>query len=581
MEHAFTRRVTLTLGTGMATLLAGCGHLAEPLHTPTQSGSRGPLIDAHCHLFNASDLSAIRFLKIVFIGLHPPSSNKLLGVEDPDIVDALLALFVVVFAGRAPSAQAEINHLRNFGDAELASVAALNASNDAIENDLASFLRAPPQKLGLRPTEVIAQARVRSAILVAGGQRAGSNSLKSMSQDTAMSIAKGALNSKFDIGTYLRWFRLFSRFRFQLVDELTSYHRTQGYEPALLTPAMVDYARWLLETPKSPLGEQVDVFTEIAKRPGKTAVHGYVAYDPLHQVYLEMDRKPKSMSNAQWALEKSETPLQIVERALTSGGFLGVKLYPPMGFRATHNADLPALDFPDQVTDDLGLDSRELGLKLDGALAKLYDLCVRPDIDAPIMAHGGEGNEANKDYGKRADPYYWWDVAKNWPKLRISLAHFGGFKYQTAGPAGPQPPPLNKAWEMVIGRFVAANPGHPLFADLSYLSEVFNASASVKAKHAAYFKAYAQLDPKFEHIIFGTDWIMLGNINGSDSYAGQIGDFLRNDCRLNDDQFANVMWRNAVRFLGLRPGSSTRARLDRFYLSHGLDKSRLSAFDLA
>jgi predicted TIM-barrel fold metal-dependent hydrolase len=221
----------------------------------------------------------------------------------------------------------------------------------------------------------------------------------------------------------------------------------------------------------------------------------------------------------------------------------------------------------------------ELGTALDGALKGLYDLCCEPAISAPVMAHGGEGNEAGQGYGARADPFYWLDVARLWPQLRISLAHFGGFNYQSAAPPTGLPPPLDTAWEGVIGAFVAKNPDRALFADLAYFSDVFNQGGAQRRAIAANFEFYKKLDPQMRHILFGSDWIMLGNLPNSDGYAGQIRDFLRMDCKLNDEQYANITWRNAVRFLGLQPGKPTRARLDRFYRDNQVDPQRLAVFD--
>ena len=559
-----TRRSALA-GMVLAPLLTGCQGAS-----PSLAAAPNGLIDAHCHLFNESDLPAIRFLGVVFLGRHGPVS---LGeVEDPEFLDGLIWLFKMVFAGRAPDAAKEIRVLTRSLTAEDGKAGAEDIDAE-VERDLADYLTTPVD--GSRaPAEVRGEVKVREAILAAGGYE-GPRTQTRLSRVEAAPVAAAAVRSNLNIGVYLRWFRDFRRYRHQLTDRLAATHVSQGYKPLLMTPAMIDYSRWLGETPRSPLADQVSVFSEIAKRPGP-AVHGYVAYDPLHQIYAEMGVRPSGMSDRQWAIEQREKPLDIVKRALTEGGFLGVKLYPPMGFRAARNGD-GSLTFPDRVKDELKLSSPDLGKRLDLALGALYDLCTA--LDAPIMAHGGEGNQAGPDFGRRADPSFWVDVLKARPNLRVSLAHFGGFQYKAADPASDQPPPLDATWEGVIARFVRDNPDRPLYADLAYYSSVMNAAPAVRQRFAGYVKSYMKSDPKMRHIVFGTDWIMLGNLPKVETYDGQIRDFLRGDCGLDDEQMANVMWRNAVRFLGLGAGAASRKRLEAFYAKHGVDTRRLAVFD--
>ena len=80
----------------------------------------------------------------------------------------------------------------------------------------------------------------------------------------------------------------------------------------------------------------------IACRRDGPRVHGFVGFDPLRQaLYDYHQRKPTD-----------KDPMAVVRRAIevarisdststkTTGGFVGVKLYPPMGFRAIDNEHL-------------------------------------------------------------------------------------------------------------------------------------------------------------------------------------------------------------------------------------------------
>jgi predicted TIM-barrel fold metal-dependent hydrolase len=574
----YTRRDAAAMA-ALGLLAPGCAHL--PLPSSKQSrppGALGPVIDAHCHLFNESDLPVVRFLKIVFLGIHQPDGAKLLDLQNGDVLDGLIYLFKILFAGKGPTASAELADLteKNFA----LGPASVDPTDAAVRDELAVWLRTEIDATGRDPGEVRGEAAVRAAILAAGGAGKSSTSLKLDSVQAAQATASAALASQFDIGVYLRWFREFRRSRARLTDKLIAAHREQGAIPRLMTPAMVDYTCWLGETPRSPFADQVDVFAAIARRPGETAVHGYVAYDPLHQVFTEMKKQPEDVSAAAWAVDQRESPLDRVRRALTSGGFLGVKLYPPMGFRAGSNVAAPSLNFPDPVNRVLGISDPELAARLDDALDRLYRLCTEADIDAPIMAHGGEGNQAGDGYGSRADPYYWLDVVRRFPTLRVSVAHFGHFAYKTAMPDTELPGVLANTFEGAFAHHVVRNPAAPFFADLAYYEEVLNASRAKRKVFADYLKFYRDnADHDLEHLMFGTDWVMLGNLPKAETYTGQIHDFLSKDCGFGKAALANIMWRSAVRFAGLGAGSGSRRRLERFYVTHGLDQARLRAFD--
>lgn len=91
-------------------------------------------------------------------------------------------------------------------------------------------------------------------------------------------------------------------------------------------------------------------------------MHSFVGFDPRRQV------------------QEPGTPLALVKRAILEHGFVGVKLYPPMGFQASDNKG-----------------------PIETALRRLYDWCK--DADVPIMAHAensigagcGDGRGQSRD----------------------------------------------------------------------------------------------------------------------------------------------------------------------------------------
>ena len=87
---------------------------------------------------------------------------------------------------------------------------------------------------------------------------------------------------------------------------------------AMLAPALIDYSLWLDEE-TSPLRDQIDVMSAIAGTAGSYAVHPYVPFCPWRQL-VQPDLLP------------------MVQEAVERRGFIGVKMYPVMGFRPYGNA---------------------------------------------------------------------------------------------------------------------------------------------------------------------------------------------------------------------------------------------------
>jgi hypothetical protein len=142
----------------------------------------------------------------------------------------------------------------------------------------------------------------------------------------------------------------------------------------LMTPAIVDFSKWLEDADHLSIGEQVDVMARIARRKDGPRVHGFVGFDPLRKALYD-DRKRKPGDRDPLAIVRNAIEVnQISHSRSITGGFIGVKLYPPMGFRAIGNTGLPDGSFDEPAylrSADTGLES-QIGRKLDVALAQLY-----------------------------------------------------------------------------------------------------------------------------------------------------------------------------------------------------------------
>lgn len=521
------------------------------------------IIDMHCHVFNASDLPAARFLRQVVIRDFPKqSAMKTFAIRDPDVLDRFLELILMLLgADKAPTAKEEISYLKGHG-APKRRVAA-DGRESAIA-DTARFLVALDRRRRNLATMSVPSAEEKNRAIkdekfltyMLGARTEVMRADSEMSLADASMASREAFTSRGVVSRYLNWFSLFRLYRHVLVEKLIDDTSRQGFKPIMLAPALVDYDEWLYEDVTSPLSEQTEVMSEIslrcARKTDGPVLHGYVGFDPLRQVAFE-NSKSKTSS------------LGTVERALNEFGFAGVKLYPPMGYRPSGNKG----PYPKRSVDLLGFDPSR---QMNEALRKLYALCS--DLDAPILAHGYSSNESGDGYAKRGDPHYWIPVFDDFPKLRVCLAHFG--RFDAASKGREKLPFPQRSWEWALGEYIKEHPRQKIYADISYFSEALSDDATFRKALAANFRLWtASFDPDIDRLMFGTDWLMLGQEKGYEHYVGRVKDFLLTDCGFSEDVCDKVFRRNALTFLPLQKRSVGRARLEGWYLRHGLAPERL------
>jgi predicted TIM-barrel fold metal-dependent hydrolase len=562
------------------------------------------MIDGHCHAFNAKDLSPSRFIRYTLIDYPGPDEVLVSGIEDRDLLDGIIETILELAGTRlAPSVTGEINYLNSHSGGDPTALLA-DAQTEEITNNLTAFLARQPvvgpdddyRKQG--EAEVYDQVMQAAMEGQAGGEDTVAVSGEVLEEAERRIIAERFLQGDFEesvavagrsvsVRQLFKWIPLFRRYRHVLVDQLVQRHRNAKWNPVLIAPAMVDFGRFVREEPVSPLNEQVLAWSRISKRPGGPAVHGYVPFCPLRQALHG--------HSVEQRLREGPAPLTIVEDALQQHGFLGVKLYPPMGFQAVGNAQrnfgrYPFTDdvlrdrFGDSPNSKLQERSPELGREIDEALSGLYDLCER--LDAPIMAHGGHGNAIKRFYGELSDPWLWRSLfeAPRQRSLRVMLAHYGSFDEPSEDPMGKsspwpdedEPPPIARTKEAAIARFLRTAPQAPVFVDISFLSDVLTLQGPERERMVSAFREFMTQGIE-DHIVFGTDWTMLGVQRDEDRYNAAISDFWR-ECGMNSTQVAKVLRRNFVRYAGLERGSPTRIRLDRFNASYGMP-DRLALLD--
>ncbi len=325
---------------------------------------------------------------------------------------------------------------------------------------------------------------------------------------------------------------------------------------SLFTPALVDYDAWSDDRAPTPLWQQILLQERIARlstvgRIGRADArfHPFAAFDPRRQI--EGPRGTASKPGAPPAPPPrpaaTSSALELVRYAVEAGGFLGVKIYPPVGFAPCDNVHLrPDLTF---------------AAGLDGALEALYATCASAEV--PILTHASAANEYALGLHRLVSPAHWRPVLERHPTLRLNFGHFG-HDYGVADPAAPKE--SAEAWIYQAAALIESHPN--VYADLSNSPLVYDAAygrrlipllADVIARY-----------PKVKRrLMYGSDWWLSGLDPDAtfavDRFRATLGGLL------GPEGLADVMGQNALRFLGFldddgRPRSGmAAARLRRFY----------------
>lgn len=160
---------------------------------------------------------------------------------------------------------------------------------------------------------------------------------------------------------------------------------------------------------------------------------------------------------------------EIMERALNGMGFVGVKLYPSLGY----DVDSPKME-------------------------KVYAYCEERNI--PLLTHCSEGGFYYRDkLRKNSHPKLWDTILNRHKTLKISFGHFGGAKYLAQQDIPPE------SWSQTILDLMTKYEG--VYTDIAYHSEPMKGGTA----ETYYFKNLGKLlkDSTYKRrILFGTDFFL-------------------------------------------------------------------------
>jgi len=274
------------------------------------------------------------------------------------------------------------------------------------------------------------------------------------------------------------------------------------------TPLMMDLEIPASQKAEIPYPYQVIMVSEIAARyPGR--IMPFIMYDP-----------------------RKSGAYKLIKRAVEEMGYLGVKLYPALGYH------------PDPRSYYNNVETNE-------ELEKIYDYCEQEQI--PITAHCSPGGSYSGEFLHNKDlilqmtrPDNWETVLSKHPKIRLNLSHFGNCLTEVYDPG---------SWASAIARLVAEYEN--AYTDIAYQSKALK-----KKTQEQYFSALNRLAEDKDigrKIIFGTDW-------PSTRHTWTEGDYVRPFAKyLSAEKLRRIGFDNPINFLF--PDRKLPRRIVDFYAS--------------
>ncbi len=347
----------------------------------------------------------------------------------------------------------------------------------------------------------------------------------------------------------LSFLKRLERFRFLNALELICTYSVHYGDVDVYAAALVDIHEWLsypsFEEGITSVRDQIRIMEKIALLT-RGKILPLVSYDPITDIRTGGEN------------------LRAVEDAILNRGFVGVKIYPTMGFRAYGNSELS--DFPEYIFTRSSSNRREIdkegfGKELDKKLGELYDLCIKYDI--PVMAHCNRSMGKSRTLMERAAPTFWFALKEisKFRELKINLGHFGGERGLYAKDYQKKP---SWTWE------IASSPIDGVWADIGFWDEAIIPQRKQKEKRELQAQRFSELFTKTkssERMMYGSDWFMLAKsparVEYYRFYEALFKQHQTRPIRQNADNFFSY---NAIKYFGLhKKRDQTRKRLREYY----------------
>lgn len=225
-----------------------------------------------------------------------------------------------------------------------------------------------------------------------------------------------------------------------------------------------------------------------------------------------------------------DNSLEIVRNAIETRGFIGVKFYPPNGYKALGNEAEDIVNGPAPAE----VDARNM---------RFFEWCV--ETDTPVFTHcTPEGMEARpNETGVFSDPKIWRELLEKpgLEKLRICFGHAGGEEGWTAPLSGNG----QSGWSNTYASTVVelCNSYENVYCDFGYFDGILNGKSD---QFAARLEWAIKGSPGFARkCCYGSDWHLMTVDRNHREYAAEFARLLRENATLRPvlDSFmrANVL----------------------------------------
>ena len=508
------------------------GTLSPPPHQPG-SLALPIVIDAHCHVFNVEDVPASAFLK-------GPVAHQLQQF-DAKLIKALADIISAIAYLLAPSARDELEMLKGLSD--YASRHPPHAVRDLIDR-----ARKEQQQKFIRAFSLAAQdpafaAAYNKQYFMAFGKlpddehSLSENEIYRILNEPPPAQTRGVDADPRHLVIFAH--TLTSPRYLNLASIQKAYSGGPGF-PAIdvFCLSLVDFDYWLgCKESSTSQPDQTRLLEQIAIMSGG-AILPFVSYNP------------------QSDFEQQDASFERVVDAIIHRGFIGVKIYPPMGYMPYGNAcqarpgDCPVLNNAKEI---------------DHRLGRLYAWCV--DNNVPVMSHTSHSFGKTDAHDDCAAPYGWQKALEKFDGLRVQAGHFGGDSQHAH----------QKAWAVEYVRLMALPKARNLYVDLSNLGDLFTPDSDVQQAIEPLFSTPVSADSTelaANRMVFGSDWYMTQLSGVSDTYVPNMNAYLerleRTPAPGIPDLRKRVFGMNAVRLYGLAPGpiggnATNWDRLKRYY----------------
>lgn len=606
-----------TSAASLGGLLSSCGSSLTPFTVTgpilRTSGREQIVVDAHCHVFNGRDVDIAAYASALVEDKLTPALAVLFS--------GYVKIFASVLRASAPPGRADEFHTK--GELELLrhlneKVASGGLRRDSLRyrNRMEEFLPAifkvndinnreavktamrwmlNPVNLTRKPRALV--ARIEKALHENKDTEAADNYLRSKP-------APGELASALDrlLVEGPQFFVHFTNYR-----TLNAYEMWRQFNPRdgqknidLFTPATIDYDTWFNpeNTPLSPNGQALCIEADTQTNRELMEQLAILFNGEIMPLMGFCPRRaaecrPLPGTDNSYRCERPH-PLDVVRDAIEHGGHLGVKIYPPMGFRASANSEIHEFGNLCRHSAYMKFLPQGLGPAMDHELDRLYAYCDAASV--PIVAHAVESHGSHGGYAARSSPEHWLPLfdeelaqrsglSHAHPNLRLSFAHLGGWH--------PAPRTVfgrlldkrsHRVWPEQIIELVRTKPH--VFTDIGDIAEI-GQRGWADAFTAALHKWEADTPQSAAHrpcqkIMYGSDWFVLANADifrqkrksavlpeklVGPSYLQRWATHLSQSF---PESYRDIMGHNALRFYGLDQASNLH-RVDGF-----LDRNALS-----